>query len=60
MQGVRLGAGREGVLQQHSGADRGAYQSGAAAKRLRVGDGNTLIAKCWGNVDRRREVSHGG
>lgn len=38
---------------------QGAYQSGAAAKRLKVGDGNISIAKCWGNVDRRREVSHG-
>lgn len=43
MQGIRLGAGREGVLQQHSGADSGAYQSGAAAKRLKLGDSSIFM-----------------
>lgn len=46
VQGVGVGAGREDVLQQHSGADRGAYQSGTPAKRLRLGDGSIFILKC--------------
>lgn len=45
VQGVRLEAGRESVLQQHSGADRGAHQSGAVAKRLKLEDGSIFNAK---------------